>query len=497
MFLKGKKTESAQNDGQTKGVVRIALDSLGWGDGVGFGKDEKRVKKPPEGIASSAIYSDILRIGWPALLEFILAQLVSMFDQMQVGQVGAFAISAVGIAAQPKMLLNTAFMSMNVGVTAMVARARGAGDKERANLMLRQGLLFTMVASTLVTILGYIFAPQLIGMMGSTDAQTVEAAITYLRINLYAMIPFALTSTCTAALRAVGNSRISFLYNTAANVINVFLNWVLITGNLGSPAYGVAGAAAATSIGQTAAFFMAVYAITNKNAYLSVSFKQSFKPDFDALRNIIKIGIPAMIEQLIMRAGVVLYQRTVNSLGTIAYATHTICMNIQALSFMNGMGWATSATSLVGQSLGKKRYDMAMVYSKFTQRVGFVTSAVIGACCFFFGGNIASLYTDDAAIISTAASILMFVALMQPFNASQQILAGSMRGAGDTKVVAYITAATMFGLRPFLAWLLVTKLDMGLYGAWYALVGDQIVRTILVMLRYNSGKWKLTFKAKV
>ncbi len=486
------------NMAKTKGTVNIALDRVEWGDGEGYGRKDKKIKTLPEGITNKELYRDVIRIGWPALLEYLLAQLAGMFDQMQVGRVGAFAISAVGIANQPKFLLNTAFMSMNVGVTAMVARARGKGNQAEANKMMRQGLLFTLVSSILVAIAGYIWAPQLVGIMGSDDAATIEGAVTYLRILMWSMVPFALTSTISASLRAVGDSRTAFVYNTIGNVVNVFLNWVLITGHLGAPALGIRGAAIATAISQVVSFIMACFAVMrDKLAYLYVSFKQSFRPDWTALSNIIRIGIPAMIEQLLLRAGVVLYSRTITSLGTIAYATHSICMNIQALSFMNGMGWAASATSLVGQSLGKKRYDMAMIYSKRTQIMGFIVAAVIGVSFIFFGGDIASLYTDDPEIISMCKFILLLVALLQPFSSSQQVLAGAMRGAGDTKFVAVVTAVTMFGMRPLIAWLLINKFGLGLPGAWYALVIDQATRTLLVFLRYNSGKWKETFKERV
>ena len=203
---------------RTRGAVSITLDRVEWGDGEGYGRRDKKIKNLPEGITNRELYRDVIRIGWPALLEYLLAQLAGMFDQMQVGRVGAFAISAVGIANQPKFLLNTAFMSMNVGVTAMVARARGKGNQAEANKMMRQGLLFTLVSSIIVAIAGYIWAPQLVGIMGSDDAATIEGAVTYLRILMWSMVPFALTSTISASLRAVGDSRTAFVYNTIGNV---------------------------------------------------------------------------------------------------------------------------------------------------------------------------------------------------------------------------------------------------------------------------------------
>ena len=197
-----------------------------------------------------------------------------------------------------------------------------------------------------------------------------------------------------------------------------------------------------------------------------------------------------MVEQLFMRAGVITYAKTVASLGTVAFAIHQICLNIQALSFMNGNAFAVSATSLVGQSLGKKRPDMAQAYSSHTRRVGMVISILLGLIFFFFGKPITALYSSDPEIISQGAKILMFVAFIQPFQSSQFILAGALRGAGDTKSTAIIMFITTLLVRPGLAMLMIHGFGWGLVGAWIAMISDQLLRSLLILLRYNSGKWK-------
>ena len=206
---------------------------------------------------------------------------------------------------------------------------------------------------------------------------------------------------------------------------------------------------------------------------------------------IVDIGAPAMVEQLVMRAGMIIYTRTVAGLGTLAYAVHQVCMNIQSLSFMNGQAFAVSATSLSGQSLGRKRHDMAQAYISRTRKLGMCVSIFLGVIFFFFGGQIVALYSGgDQSLVDLGGKIMMFVALVQPFQSSQLILAGALRGAGDTKVTAVITFLTVLLVRPALAIFAINVLGMGLEGAWVALVIDQILRSLLVLLRYNSGAWK-------
>lgn len=468
---------------------QLALDLVEAGDGLITG--ERVTRRLPEGITSRMLYSDVVRIAWPSLIELTLTQLTSMVDLMMVGRLGPWAITAVGLTVQPKFLLMTMFVAMNVGSTALVARYRGAGEPDKANEILRQGLLLTFVLSLLASVLGYIYAEPLIRFMGAADAETLVGGTTYLQIQMIGFVVMALTSTITATLRGVGSTRVAMIYNLVSNVVNVILNYLLINGHWGFPRLELAGASLATIIGQGVAFILALRVILRGDHYLHLRFRSGcFRPQWHHLRNIFDIGIPAMVEQLVMRAGIIVYARTVASLGTLVYATHQIAMNIQAMSFMTGQAFAVSATSLVGQSLGKKRPDMAESYSNHTRRLGMTISLILAGIFFFFGRQIVTLYSDDPVIIAQGARILKLVALIQPFQSSQFILAGALRGAGDTRATAVITFLTVLLVRPGLALLTINRFGWGLDGAWIALVADQLLRSLLVLIRYNSGKWK-------
>lgn len=477
--------------------LETTLDRLPYGPETITG-DLKIRNKMPEGVHAKELYQDIIRIAWPSFVELFLTQLASMVDLMMVGsmggdanpEIGVQALSAVGLTTQPKFLLMAAFVAMNTGVTALVARYKGTGDKEQANLVVRQGLLFTFVVTVILSVLGVIFARPMVVFMGSTEETVTLWATQYLQIQMAGFLTMALTSTITAALRAVGDSKTCMFYNMTANVVNVFFNWLLIFGNLGFPKLGVAGASLATVIGQLVAFIIAFVVIIRGNGFLKLEFKKGFKPHKTTLGNMTNIGLPAMIEQLLMRAGVIIFAIAIASLGTTAYATHQVCMNIQALSFMTGQAFAVSATTLVGQSLGKRRPDMAEAYCSKTRRVGLISAIILMLIFIFFGGEIVGLYNSDPSVVKTGAIIMFFVAFSQPFQASQFITAGGLRGAGDTRSTAIITCITVLIMRPGLA-ILFIKMGMGLYGAWLAFVSDQLMRSLLVLTRYNSGKWKL------
>ena len=139
-----------------------------------------------------------------------------------------------------------------------------------------------------------------------------------------------------------------------------------------------------------------------------------------------------------MRAGVLIFPRTVTGLGDVAFATHHICMNIQSMSFMTGQAFSNSATTLMGQSLGKKRLDMAENYTRHTKTVGIISACVIAVLFALFGRYVVALYNNTPEVVDIGGKILFFVAFMQPFQASQFITAGALRGAGDTLSLIHI-----------------------------------------------------------
>lgn len=484
--------KSADKSGHKIKHRGMALDLVEPGNDEtdSHGKSERVSKYLPPEVTSKMMYNDVFNIAWPSIIELTLTQLTSMVDMMMVGRLGPYAIAAIGLTNQPKFLMMTVFMAMNVGATALVARHKGADERHKANIILKQALILTFFLSIISSIVGYINAEWLVKFMGAADSMTLAGGTQYFKIQMTGFLFMALTSTMTATLRGVGNSRIAMMYNLTANVVNVVLNFLLIEGRFGFPRMELAGASLATIIAQFVAFCLALSVVLRGRNYLHISLKDGFKPQIKYMKNIFQIGIPAMIEQLIMRAGMITYSKTVATLGTTAFATHQICLNILSISFMNGQAFAVSATSLMGQSLGKKRPDMAQAYTSRTRRLGMIVSIFIGLMFFLFASSITSLYTDDRQVIEQGARILTFVAFIQPFQSSQFILAGSLRGAGDTRATAVISLLTVLLLRPSLAVFNIHILGLGLEGAWIALICDQMLRSLLVLLRFNSGKWK-------
>ncbi|MDR3149195.1 MAG: MATE family efflux transporter [Oscillospiraceae bacterium] len=500
---------------QKRSGVSTTLDRLTFGTQEDADRDFTLTRKQrrilPEGIRKRELYKDVLMIAGPSLAEMLLSSLVRIIDQMMVGTLGPEAISAVGLVVQPTFLLQSIVMSLNTGATAIIARARGADDRDRANSVLRQALVIGTLIGIFCTLLGTFGSRFMVTFMagGNISPDIVEQGISYFRIQSLTFLIPSWSFCITAALRGTGNSKPCMVYNIVANLVNIVMNALLINGLWIFPKWGVSGAAIATAIGQAVGTAMAFRCVINGKYYLKlkITLKNVFEFDRDAVKGMMNVGLPAMIEQMFMRVGLIIYSRTVAGLGDIDFATHNICLSAQTMTIMNGQAFAVSATSLIGQSLGKKRLDMAEHYGRYCRQAAQVISLVIAVVFLLFPDQILGMFLsapdsgmtaaeaaqrllDNQRVLETGKKVMFLLAFMQPIQCSQFVVGGILRGAGDTKVTATIILFTTVFFRTVLAYLFVTVFGWGLLGAWMAHLSDQAVRTGLFFWRLNQGNWK-------
>ena len=434
----------------------------------------------------------ILALTWPALAENVLATLVSMADTIMVSNLGEAAVAAVGLVTQPRFIVMSSFMALGIGTTALVARAKGRGDRDEARNAMCQSLLLALAIVVIVTGLMLAFAEPLIRMIAGdkNDEQAIVYAIQYFRVQIYGFPSLGLTFILTAALRGSGNTRAAFYANSAANIVNVIFNWFLIEGRWGFPRMEAEGASLATVLGQTVAFTFCLVLCLKKDQYCRIEKRFIRRVDIRMVERVAKIGLPAMAEQIIMRVGMLLFTMIAASLGTTLYSAHIVAMNIQSLSFTVGMSFGTASATLTGQSLGRRREDLARAYTGLTTRLCLVASVAVAVYLFFGGAQICTLYNvSEPEKIASVALVLRIVALSNPVSNTRFILNSSLRGAGDSKYTAWITLIGILVVRPVLAYLLVNFADLALTGVWIALVSDAFVCFALASYRWKSGKW--------
>jgi len=443
----------------------------------------------PEFLDKKHIRSKAFSLSLPALLNMFLISLVGMVDMIMVGRLGPAAISAVGMVNQPVLVIISVFMALTVGTTALVARFIGAKDINRAKDIARQSIVVSIFFGIILLPLLYLFAAQIERAMGA-EPQVLALGVTYMR-TIAIGTPFnVLAMGLGAILRGSGDMKTPLIADIIANLFNIYGDYSLIFGKFGAPALGVAGAGIATSIARFISSMILLYVLYRGKTVVKLSLKESYHLNFNTLKRIFNIGVPSALEQLILRTGQLAFVRIVAVLGTVAFATHQIAMNIQSLSFMPGQAFSIAATTLVGQLLGANKPDIAEESANQTRLLGMMVSGISAFTIFFFGKYLTMLYTNDIAIIEQSRICLRIIALIQPAQSTQFILAGALRGGGDTRFPLYSTILGIWGMRVALAYLFVMIFGWGLTGAWLAIGFDQVLRAIVIYSRFRSGKWK-------
>lgn len=455
--------------------------------------DDKRTKLLT-GV-KNPISVDVINIAWPVLVELLLGSLFGMIDMMMLGRISdkalaAASVAAVGMTNQPLFIGLSLVQALNVGGTAMVARYVGSKQNEKVETTLKHIMLLSLIMLALpLSILGLIFTDPIMTFMGA-KADTLIAGRGYFKVVMVGFIFQSLNMSISAALRGIGETKTPMKINLGVNFLNIIGNAVLIYGLLGFPKLGVTGAGISTAMSNVIASIILFSYVMKGKSVVKLNIKKHFKFDKNIVYNLIKIGVPASMEQMALRVGVLIFVKIVAGLGTVVYAAHQIALNILSLSFQPGQAFGIAASSLIGRSLGASKLSMADAYGKETRRIGSFISTVMALLFFFFGPQIVGLYSNDPMIIKNASIALKIIALVQPFQSSQLILAGGLRGAGDTFWPLAGTFVGVFLFRVVLAYIFVNIMGYGLVGAWLAVFADQFIRWLFVYLRYKTGKWK-------
>ena len=302
-------------------------------------------------MKDKAYYKTAISMAWPSVLESFFISLAAMIDTMMVGELGSFAIAAVGLTTQPKLIGLTVFFAINIAVSSLVARRRGQEDKRGANEVFLTALFLTVVASLIITAIFLYFADDIMHLTGSNH-ETHQPSVNYLRIIMGGMIFNVIAMVINAAQRGSGNTRIAFFTNVTSSIVNIIFNYLLINGKLGFPALGIQGAAIATVLGTFVAMLMSIRSLYSPDSLIQIKYilKYKVKMQMKTVKMIFGLGSNMAVENLMMRIGFVATAVTAAKLGTNAFAIHNAGMNLLSLGFSFGDGMQVAAVALAGRA---------------------------------------------------------------------------------------------------------------------------------------------------
>ncbi len=447
----------------------------------------------------------IVILAWPIFLEQVLVSLVQAVDTAMVGSLGKRATAAVAISQSPNMLINGIIMALGVGFTSLIARSVGARELERARRLMRQSILVVLAVGVPLSAIMFLLARQIPLWMGG-EAEILDVAADYNRILALSLAFRGMTMMLTAIYRGYGDSKTPMKINVMVNLVNVAGNFLMIypartlelfgrSVPMFGLGWGVAGAAVSTSLSAALGGTLLLVLSFVRETDMRLSLRDSFAPDWRELTQVVRISLPAMLERLTMSGAQIVVVRVVATLGTAAVAAQNLAANVEALSFMPGFAFGTSATILFGQSLGGKRPDLAVKYISLTNRMGSAVMLFMSLLLFFGSTAIMGLFTPDQEVIGLGSILLKILAVIQIPQVIAMVYSGALRGAGDTKSPFLISLMSMWGVRIVGALICVQLLDLGLPAVCVCMCTDNVVRCVLFHLRYQAGSWNREAKA--
>lgn len=418
----------------------------------------------------------------------ILQMIVGIADIAMVGRLGADELAAVGLGRQLVFVFQGLISGLSVGTTALIARYIGAKEKEKAVAVGEQSLIFGAILSLAVGAVGVLYGDSFLRFLGATPT-VVSLGYDYLQLMFAGMFTVFITFAINAIFRGAGDTKTPMYIMGFINLMNVILNYFLIFGIWKVPFFGVRGAAMGTVISRSLGTVVGLYLLLTGIK----GFKLQLRPelDFSVVRKIVKVGLPASTERIINSTGGIAYTAIVVSFGTIAVAAHQVAIRSESFSFMPGFGFAIAATTLVGQNLGAKKPKRAERCAYESLKLSVLIMSFMGILFFVFPEYFAKIFTTEPGVISKAVPCLMIIAVTEPMLGTLFVLAGSLRGAGDTRSPMIITAASLWLVRIPMAYFLGVTMGLGLTGAWIAMSFETAVRGALIYMRFRMGKWKM------
>lgn len=441
---------------------------------------DSAVQKPQIGI---------WELAWPAILSNLLFSVIGIISIKIVGSLGAEAVAAVTTGHRIFFGLQAILMAISAGTTAMVARAWGAKDYEEAARITSVSLWIGNIVALVLMLPCIIFAEAIAAVFGLDESTTHQAADFIRYLSLFNIV-FAVNMVIGASLRAAGDTKTPLWVGGITNVVNVIFVYLLVFGLYGFPEMGVTGAAVANGISFSVGAAILLYLLYGKKMRVQAIGRGSMTRQ--RVLQLVHIGYPAAIEQFVFQGGFVAFLWLVGYYGTEAFAAYGIGVQILSISFVVGFGFSISGATLVGQHLGARDTEGAARQGWRATWLAIASMTALSFVIAFFARDIAWFLIQDEKVVSHTVNFIYIMAIAQPLMAIEFTLGGCLRGAGDTRFPLVTTMVGLIGVRVGLA-AIFTYLDYSVVWIYGALIGDYIVKAVMVVLRFRSGRWKQKF----
>ena len=424
----------------------------------------------------------------PLIAEQALSVTIGLADTLMVSSVGEAAVSGVSLVDSFNTLMIQIMSALATGGAVVASQYIGHREPKRAKASAAQ-IMFIMISLSVVTAVIVAVGRHAIlrGIFGSIDADVMRYAETYFLLSALSYPFIGVYNAGAALFRAQGNSKISMLSSLVMNVVNIGGNAILIYGF----GMGVMGAATASLVSRMIACFTVMFLLQKPDCALRIDHLTDLKPDLDLIKRILKVGIPAGIENGMFQIGKLSVSSLTSTLGTAAIAanavanTTTTFLNIPA----NAVGMA--ALTVVGQCLGAGEKEQAVYYSRRLMLTAYCGAWVMNLSAFFFANRFAvSLFNLSPEAQTMALDIMVWFNIVSLFVwPSSFTLPNILRAAGDARFTMTVSIVSMWTFRVGFCYLAVLCFGGGLLSIWMGMYLDWVFRSLCFYLRFRRGSW--------
>jgi len=437
-----------------------------------------------------SIRKAVILLAIPMVLEMCMESVFAVVDIFFVSHLGKHATSTVGLTESVITIVYSLAIGISMAATAMVARRVGEKDAAAATRAGMQAILLSLGITVLVSVPGFIFSGQILRLMGAEEA-AIQSGVGYTHIIMAGSLVIMLLFLINGIFRGAGDAMMAMKSLWLANICNIILCPLLIRGWGPIPAFGLQGAAMATTIGRGIGVAYQLYHLFNGRGMVRFTLKH-LKPDWSVIRSLVNIAWPGTLQFLIGSGSwIVLASLVVQTGRSDASAGYQIGIRIVMFFLLPAWGLSNAAATLVGQNLGAGQAERAVLSVKRTAKYNAVFMGAVSIIFLLFAPWIISFFTKEASVAAYAIDTVRIVSSGFVFYGIGMVYANAFNGAGETRIPTIINFFAYWCFQVPLAWLLAKILHFGPVGVFAAIPIAESSTAVIAWLLFRQGKWKL------
>ena len=433
------------------------------------------------------IFREILYLAIPAVGEMTLYMMIWIFDTMMIGKYGGeLAVSSVGLSTEIIYSFFNIIIAVGIStaLTSLISRAIGSKDYKKAETIANAGIKIAVVLAFIFFSLLFFVPDKILNLAGATK-EMLPLATRYAKISSFSFFLLTISSTTNGIFRGVKDTKTSLYVAGSINVVNLFLDYVLIFGNLGFPEWGITGAAAATVAGNFIGILLQ-WSRLKKLPFKISLFSHVSKKD---IWEIIRFAVPSGLQEANFSLSRLLGLTFILSLGTTAFAANQIGIAIEAISTMPGWGVAIACTALVGHSIGENKSNKSQEYTLYSMIIASIFMGALAVFFFFVPKTLISFFINkqEIEVIRIGAMCLQVAAFEQIPIAFVTVLGSYFKGIGNPKIPFYVSFFTNWFLRIPIAFYLISILRLPVHIFWIITTFQWLLESIVLYYLYRKN----------